>query len=193
MYYQRFITKYYYTLFLKSCGSRSIIFKPLFWNPSYIKIGQGVTIQKHCRIQAIYRRHSKFYQPEIRIEDNVTIEQGCHIGCLGKLVIGKGTTISSYVLIQDVDHEYRQLDVDILKQPLIYKKIVIGENSFIGSGAKILAGTNLGKQCIVGSNSVVRGVYPDYSVIAGSPAKIVKRYNFVTKVWEKVSKTDGIS
>ena len=74
----------------------------------------------------------------------------------------------------------------ILVQDLLIKETRIGENSFIGFGAVIQAGTILGKQCIVGSNSVVRGIYPDYSVIVGNPRKVVKRYNIKTNEWEKV-------
>jgi len=53
-------------------------------------------------------------------------------------------------------------------------------------GVAIQAGTVLGKQCIVGANSVVRGVFPDYSVIAGVPARIIKRFNFDKNKWEKI-------
>ena len=61
----------------------------------------------------------------------------------------------------------------------------IGENCFIGFGVAIQAGTILGKQCVIGSYSVVKGEFPDYSVIVGSPAKIIKRYNIDTQKWEK--------
>ena len=63
----------------------------------------------------------------------------------------------------------------------------IGENCFIGMGAAIMPGTVLGKQCVVGANSVVKGTFPDCCVIVGSPAKIVKKYNQQTQIWEKIS------
>lgn len=53
-------------------------------------------------------------------------------------------------------------------------------------GAAIQAGTVLGKQCIVGANSVVRGTFPDYCVIAGVPAKIIRKYNAESHSWERV-------
>ena len=96
------------------------------------------------------------------------------------------STLSSYVMIQDNDHEYKEIGINIIEQRLLVNKIEIGENCFIGSGVKILAGTTLGNQCIVGSNAVVRGIFPDYSVIVGIPAKIVKSYNNNTKSWERV-------
>ena len=74
----------------------------------------------------------------------------------------------------------------MVKQKITVKETRIGENCFIGMGAAIMAGTILGKQCVVGANSVVRGNFPDYCVIVGSPAKIVKKYNPETHVWEKI-------
>lgn len=53
--------------------------------------------------------------------------------------------------------------------------------------AVIQAGTILGKQCIVGSNAVVRGHFPDYCVIVGVPARIVKRYDDKSGVWKKTN------
>ena len=53
-------------------------------------------------------------------------------------------------------------------------------------GACIQAGTVLGKQCVVGANAVVRGTYPDYCVIVGVPARVIKKYNPETGKWEKV-------
>ena len=54
----------------------------------------------------------------------------------------------------------------------------------IGMNSTILPGVVLGRHCVVGANSVVtKGDYPDYSVLAGVPAKIIKRYDLVTKTW----------
>ena len=89
-------------------------------------------------------------------------------------------------MIQDVDHGYEEIGIDVLHQELSQKETIIGENCFIGAGAKILAGSKLGKQCVVGANSVIKGNYPDYCVIVGAPGRIVKRYNESEKQWHKV-------
>jgi acetyltransferase-like isoleucine patch superfamily enzyme len=89
--------------------------------------------------------------------------------------------------MQDTDHEYQDLSMSVGKQPLMIKKTQIGENCFIGSGAKIQAGTILGRHCVVGSNAVVRGTFPDYSVIVGAPARIVKRYDEKSQKWKKTN------
>lgn len=123
----------------------------------------------------------------IEIGENVSIGQNFHCtsGKGERLVIGKNTTILGNVCITNIDHEYRNIDVFILNQPKITKQTYIGDNSFICFGAMIQAGTVLGKQCVVGANSVVRGHYPDYCVLAGVPAKIIKKYNLNTGKWEK--------
>jgi len=183
--YDRLRTKFFYRFFLKKCGKSVIVEKPLSWSPEYISIGDNVLICSGCRIEAIHRYGNKRYHPHIIIGDNVSILQNCHITAADELSIGKETTISFGVSIQDTDHEYQQIDVNILQQPLLLKKTTIGDNCFIGSGAKILAGTVLGRQCIVGTNAVVRGEFPDYCVIVGIPAKIIKRYNPEAGLWKK--------
>ena len=120
------------------------------------------------------------------IDDNVSIGQCFHLIAKEMVVIGRNTTISANVFISDVEHEYRQLGVHIMDQELLVSRTTIGQNSFIGYGAVIRAGTILGEQCIVGANAVVRGRFPDRCVIAGNPARIIKKYNLVTKCWEKI-------
>ena len=125
---------------------------------------------------------------KITIENDTAIGQNVHITSSNEnVIISKRTTISGNVFITNIDHDYQEVDVHIMKQKFIIKETKIGENCFIGYGAAIQAGTILGKQCIVGTNSVVRGEFPDYSVIVGVPAKIVKRYNQKTKKWEKTN------
>tara|TARA_Y100000815_G_C13166868_1_gene434005 strand:- start:465 stop:752 length:288 start_codon:yes stop_codon:yes gene_type:complete len=93
--------------------------------------------------------------------------------------------ITGNVTITDIDHEYRDVTRSVIDQPYIPSKTDIGENCFIGMGARIQAGTILGKGCIVGANAVVRGTFPDHSVIVGSPGRIVKQYNCESGEWEK--------
>jgi acetyltransferase-like isoleucine patch superfamily enzyme len=127
----------------------------------------------------------------IRIGEDVSIGQNFHItASVSELVVGARTTISGNVFITNIDHDYMELETHVMKQAFIVKETRIGENCFIGYGAAIQAGTVLGKQCVVGTNSVVRGTYPDRCVIVGAPARIVKRYRDQTGKWEKTNK-DG--
>lgn len=123
----------------------------------------------------------------IQVKDNTSIGQNVHITSQDDdLIIGENCTILANTFITNIDHDYREIDVHILKQKRIIRHTEIGENCFIGMGAAIQAGTVLGKQCIVGANSVVRGTFPDYCVIAGVPAKIIRKYNAESHSWERV-------
>lgn len=145
-----------------------------------IFIGKRVRIFPNVRLEV----HGK--DSQLIIGDNVGIGQNVHITTGAKLVIGKSSTILANVFITDIDHSYEEIGIPILEQKNIINKTEIGENCFIGIGAAIQAGTILGKQCIVGANSVVRGHFEDYTVIVGSPAKPIKKYNFETQKWEKI-------
>ncbi|MHC2115763.1 DapH/DapD/GlmU-related protein [Stenotrophomonas geniculata] len=72
-------------------------------------------------------------------------------------------------------------------QPVTVKPTRIGDNCFIGVGARIQAGTVLGKGCVVGANAVVRGAFPAYSVLVGAPARAVRRYDPKDGSWNRVS------
>ncbi len=183
--YSKLKTQYYYKLFFQNIGHNTRIHSPLLIRyPQNISIGKNVFIREGIRIEAIVNR-DRF--TNIHIGDNTSIEQNCHITGGGELIIGNNIVMAYGAMITDIDHEYREIEINILKQPLIIRKTIIGDNCFIGSGAKIQAGTILGKQCIVGTNAVVRGIFPDYCVIVGAPAKIVKRYNPKTEKWEKTN------
>lgn len=177
-------TIFLYKPFFGYIGRGSVVFKPIFLgNTNKVYIGENVFIRHHARIEVVFTK--KQSECSITIQDGVSIEQNFHIGAASNLVIGKNTTISSNVYITDLDHEYKEIGVPILSQPILVNKTTIGDNCFIGLGAKILAGTVLGKQCIIGANSVVRGNYPDYCVLVGSPAKVIKRYNVEKEIWVK--------
>ncbi|MOA56318.1 putative acetyltransferase [compost metagenome] len=70
-------------------------------------------------------------------------------------------------------------------QPDRVRPTRIGENCFLGIGVRIQAGTILGKGCVVGANSVVRGEFPDHCVIVGAPARVIKRYDPASGQWQR--------
>lgn len=171
-----------YKPFLGKYSLPSYIGKPIFIsNFKRIFISKKVRIFPGARIEVIGKYAS------IVFENNISIGQNLHITSASNLIISKNTTILENVMITNIDHNYQEISKPILEQSLIIKETKIGENCFIGYGAVIQAGTILGKQCIVGANAVVRGTFPDYSVIVGIPAKIVKRYNGKTGIWEKTN------
>lgn len=178
--------KYYKKVFGKYGENIKFANPMMIVNPKHIYIGDNVVIRSGIRLECIVKWKSRKYNPSLKIGKNVIIEQNCHISCASSIEIKDNVLISSYAFITDLNHEYSQINEPIMKQGLIVKKTLIQENSFIGTGAKIMAGVTIGKHCIIGANSVVTKDIPDYSVVAGAPAKIIKCYNSETKEWLKV-------
>lgn len=167
--------------FYKNMGNFCYMGKPCYIaGKKYISIGSKVRIFPGCRLEAENGG-------ELIIKDNTSIGENFHVysGNKSVLKIGENTTISSNVLITNTDHDYKQIGIHIMEQPTITKETVIGDNCFIGHSVCILAGAKIGSQCIIGANAVViSGEYPDYSVLAGIPAKIIKRYIKSKGIWE---------
>ncbi len=98
--------------------------------------------------------------------------------CYSQCSIGEGVTISSGVslLCHDwaADTLYHGLAGRRISPPLGVKHgIEIGDYSFVGRGAMLLPGTRIGKCCLIGAGSVVRGEIPDYSIVIGNPSQCV--------------------
>jgi acetyltransferase-like isoleucine patch superfamily enzyme len=56
------------------------------------------------------------------------------------------------------------------------RPVTIGDGSWLGHGTVVLPGASIGRHVVVGANSVVTGVIPDFSVAVGSPARVIRRY-----------------
>lgn len=168
-------------------GKKSLIFKPLIvTGKKNIFIGDNVIIAEFSRIEVISTWNEQKFQPKLEIGNNTHFEQLSHIVCTDVLKIGHDCTISSKVFITTCNHVYQNINQNILSQALDSKEVVIGNNCFIGMDVKIFPGVHIGDNVIVGANSLILEDIPDYSVVVGSPAKVIKKYNFNTKCWEKV-------
>ena len=112
----------------------------------------------------------------IEIGDNVGIS-GATIYARSKIVIGSHTNIGGNVKILDndfhpVDPEARLIDD---KEQIGTAPIVIGKNCFIGCNVLILKGSKIGDNCVVGGGAVVSGSFEDNCVIAGNPARVIRK------------------
>ena len=93
------------------------------------------------------------------------------------IYLGEGVTISSYVRL--LTHDWsphtigKQLGVFTDKPLGRFGSIHIDDFSFVGTGTVVMPGTHIGKGCIVGAGTVVRGKIPDFSLVIGSPGQIV--------------------
>lgn len=151
----------------------------------YVSLGEYVYIGPNARIEGVEKYIDVFYYPNIEIHNNVSIQQNIHLTCAEYICIGENTSIAANVTITDIDHPYTDINIPIERQQLKVKPVTIGKDCKIYNNAVILQGTIIGNHCVVGANSVVKGTYPDFSIIVGCPARIVKRFNQVTHKWQK--------
>ena len=118
---------------------------------------------------SLYTRDAK-----IIIGKGTQIGRYAMISSAKKIAIGKKCLISHNVSILDHDHRFAK-DISPLESGITKaEEIVIGDNCFIGAHSFILKGVTLGKNCVVGASSVVTKPFPDYSIVAGNPARLIK-------------------
>lgn len=163
-----------------------------------VRIGRGVLIrgfrQIVCGNNLFIDREADFHCRVgglIQIGNHVGIGRNNVFFCKKKISIEDEVLFGPYVQVYDSDHGYRDLEVPINAQPFFSKGegIFIGAETWIEAGVVILSGSRIGKHCVIGSNSVVNSHIPDYSVVVGNPAVVVKYYDFKRKEWVKKDHT----
>lgn len=154
----------------------------------YITIGDNSFIGKDAWLGCFDKVLNKKYQPAIKIGNDVSIGKYCCITSINLIKISDGCLISEHFYASDHTHGYNpSLGISPKNQPLISKgPVIIGENCFIGYRVTILPNVIIGKNCVIGSHSVVTKNIPDYSMVAGVPAKIIKKFDFKLNDWIKV-------
>lgn len=149
-----------------------------------IIIRKNVVIQKSTWIAAVPLTNKNTC--------SLIVDEGCIIGNFNHIYatefihIEKNVLTADKVYIADNSHSFDNIDIPIMHQGIRQlPKVKIGEGSWIGENVCII-GASVGRNSVIGANSVVTKDIPDYCVAVGSPARVVKKYNFMTKKWEKV-------
>ena len=142
-----------------------------FWfvNLRGVEIGDNCAIGRNAWIEMVGRT------AKLKVGNGTNIGRNVTISCSKAISIGKKCLLSYNVSLLDHDHELFCPDISPMDSGLsVGRKIIIEDDCFIGAHSFILKGVHLGKHCIVGANSVVTKSFPAGSVVAGSPAKLIK-------------------
>ena len=132
-----------------------------------LQLRDGVTLSRNCVVLAKFGF--------IVFEERVDISLNCVFASVSGITIGASTTIAGNCYIGGARYYNERLDLPIMDQGSYTRgEIIIGEGSWIGAGAIILDGVKLGKGVIVGAGAVVTKDAPDYAVLVGSPAQVLR-------------------
>jgi acetyltransferase-like isoleucine patch superfamily enzyme len=178
--------------------SRPRIWVRWFLNPFKHKRGKKSVIRNRTRLD-VFPFNQFVLGNESVIEDFATINNGVGDVIIGdKTFIGLGNVIigpvriGSYVMlaqnivVSGLNHGYEDVEVPPSLQKVSCKEIVISDNVWIGANSVITAGVTLGKHCVIGAGSVVTKDVPAYTVAVGNPARLIKKYNPESALWEKI-------
>ncbi|EER5508709.1 acyltransferase [Escherichia coli] len=179
------LSSFIFRVSFKNFGTKSSIFKPdILQGVKYIEVGDRVVIQPGLWALALKIDNN---EPILNIGNNVYIGRFLHIVSVRRVVIEKDVLIADKVYISDNLHEYKDIHIPVSQQPVVFKgDVVIKEGVWIGENVSII-GACIGRNSVVAASSVVTKDIPDYSVCAGVPAKVIKKYCFERNEWISVS------
>jgi len=136
-----------------------------FLRKSCSGVGKNLIVYNGIRIH---------YAEHLSIGDNVAINNDVWINASGNVRIGNNVIIGPRVIIHSANHKYDDPHTPIQKQGHIFEKVMIEDDVWIGAGAIILPGVQIGKGAVIAAGSVVTKDVLPYTVVAGVPARKIK-------------------
>jgi len=145
-------------------------------NPGWIHIGSGTLVGRHATLSVGYGVGDPRIDERILIiGDRCVIGARSTITAHQRIEIGDAVFFGQGVFVTDASHGYQDPDVPIGEQWGPHSPVSIGAGTWVGHGAVILPGARIGRNVVVAAGAVVRGTVEDHAVVAGSPARVVRR------------------
>jgi acetyltransferase-like isoleucine patch superfamily enzyme len=153
---------------LGSLGSRCVIEEEvLIFNPAHVHLGDDVYVGHRAMLKGDTRN-------ELVVGDGSWIGQGCFLHSAGGIRIGRDVGVAPGAMILTSSHAETAPGTPIMHGPLELAPVEIGDGSDVGLRAILLPGTTLGTGVLVGAGAVVKGEFPDFAVVAGVPARVLR-------------------
>lgn len=156
-------------------GRRVVLDKPLkINNPGVVSIGNFTNLTSGCVLADLNPDCGRY--PKIKIGNYCTFLYRFQCNAAESVVIGDYVLAASNVLITDSDHVVDPGGVPVTKNcKFITRPVRVEDNCWLGQNAVILKGVTIGHDSIVGANSVVTHDVSPCSVVAGNPARVIKK------------------
>ncbi len=163
----------YRRLRFHSFGDGSILDRPIWLAGVHkIAIGDNTVILPNCWLStssATWQRAGA----ALVLGDNVTVNPHCSFSVASSVIVEDGVSMGAYSMMVDSLHRLDGPTDSIARNPSTSVPIRVGRGTRIGERVAVLRGSIIGKECIIGTNSVVQGRVPDYSIVTGNPGRIV--------------------
>lgn len=162
-----------------SFGAGSLLAFPpgTVFNEGYVAVGSHTIIGPYVSLSAgMAPGQAMLTSPVVRIGDRCVIGRGSHVVGHWSIDIGDDVQTGPYVYITDQNHAYEDPEVPIGRQWPVEAGVTVGAGSWLGAHAVVLPGARIGRHVVVAAGAVVRGTVPDHCVVAGVPARVVRRW-----------------
>ena len=131
-----------------------------------ITLGQGVFLGRGTILSC--------KDGDIELGDHVNIGFNSEIFSGSSVKVGRHGLFAAYTYLVGGGHAFDQAGVPVVEQERVSKGITLGENVWLGAGAKVMDGVTIGRDVVVGAGAVVTADLPDGSVAVGIPARVVR-------------------
>ncbi|MGH9108297.1 MAG: DapH/DapD/GlmU-related protein [Acidimicrobiales bacterium] len=147
------------------------------FNERSIRIGEGTMIGPYaCLTAGMAPGQALLSDPVVRIGDRCVIGRGSHVVGHWSITIGDDVQTGPYVYITDQNHSYADPEEPVGRQWPVEAAVRIGDGSWLGANVVVLPGADIGCHVVVAAGAVVRGQVPNRCVVAGVPARVVRRW-----------------
>ena len=170
---------------------RLIRFPFILRGRQFISFGKNLTTGYWCRFEVFPIDNDN--RKRLIIGDNIQINDFVHICALDSVEIGDGCLFASHVYISDNSHGRYEggnsdssPDIAPDHREYITAPVKIRKNVWLGEGVIVMPGVTIGDGSVIGAHSIVNKDIPAACIAVGSPAKVVKKYSFEEKCWQKI-------
>ncbi|WP_395693133.1 acyltransferase [Nocardioides sp.] len=142
-----------------------------------IHLGSGVLVGRHATLAVGYGPDDpNLPERGLVVGDRCVLGGRITIVAHSSIEIGDDVWFGQDVFVSDSGHGYQNPHVPIGDQFGAHQPVRIGSGSWLGHGAIVLPGSDIGRNVVVAAGAVVRGSVPDHTVVGGAPARVIRRY-----------------